>query len=236
MSLRLVRRSRTTVLLLPERWSLLRLLDQSSSTIFRFGGVGCTERTGGIWKALHLLLREENSIQSFRSRGTTRWHMPNGRVNGYPRKLSGNSPPAAGWTQSDTSGVTTSSQAVNTWRTPGKDCSRFKTVAKMDLLALRRWAPSRRMGTACTTWPATFGSGVATGIGSIATLRPQAKTVVAIPVARLRGMIQPIRTLPSASSKVVHSFATPPTAKVIAPARVEERRPTPVRPIQAFGA
>ena len=54
-------------------------------------------------------------------------------VNGYPRKLSGNSPPAAGWNQSDTSGVTTSSRAVNTWRTPGKDYSRFKTVEKMDL-------------------------------------------------------------------------------------------------------
>src|SRR5260221_11493027 len=145
MSLRLVRRSRTTVLLLPERWSLLRLLDQSSSTIFRFGGVGCTERTGGIPKALQLLLREENSIQSFRSRGTTRWHMPNGRVNGYPRKLSGNSPPAAGWTQNDTSGVATSSQAVNKWRTPGKDCSRFKKPVQMDLFALPPWAHAPAM-------------------------------------------------------------------------------------------
>ncbi len=104
-----------------------------SSTIFRFGGVGCTERTGAILKALQALSREEKIIQSFRSLGTTRWPMPDGRVNGYPLKPSGNSPPAAGWNQSDTSGVTTSSQAVNTWQTPGKDYSRFKTVAKMDL-------------------------------------------------------------------------------------------------------
>src|SRR5258707_7932824 len=86
---------RNSALLLLERWSLLRLLDQSRSTIFRFGGVGCTERTGGIPKALQLRLREENSILSFRFLGMTRSPMPNGRVNGYPRKLSGNLPPAA---------------------------------------------------------------------------------------------------------------------------------------------
>jgi hypothetical protein len=162
--------------------------------------------------------------------------MLNGRVDGYPRKRSGNSPPAAGWNQSDTHGVMTSSPAANTWRTPGKDYSRFKTMAKTDLWALRRLAPSRRTGTACTTWPATFGNGAVTGIGSIPTSRRQAKTFVAIPVDRPRVMIQPIRTLPSESSKVAHSFATPPTARVIAPARDEERRPTPVHPIQAFGA
>ena len=59
-----------------KRWSLLRLLDQTRSTIFRFGGVGCTERTGGIPKALQLRLREENSIRWFRSRGATRWPIP----------------------------------------------------------------------------------------------------------------------------------------------------------------
>jgi hypothetical protein len=44
-------RPSAAVLLLLERWSLLRPLDQSHSTIFRFGGVGCTERTGAIPKA-----------------------------------------------------------------------------------------------------------------------------------------------------------------------------------------
>jgi hypothetical protein len=37
-------------------------------------------------------------------------------------------------------------------------------------------------------------------------------------------------------SKAVHSFAIPSTARVIARARVEERRPTPVRPIQVSDA
>jgi formylglycine-generating enzyme required for sulfatase activity len=55
-------------------------------------------------------------------------------------------------------------------------------------------------------------------------------------VDRLRLMIQAIRTLPSAWSKAVHSFAIPTTARVIALARVAERRPTPVRPIQVSDA
>src|SRR5271165_5023346 len=92
------------------------------------------------------------------------------------------------------------------------------------------------MATACTTWQATCGNGAATGIGLIATSRPQVKTFVATLVDRLRVMIQAIRTLPSALSKVVHSFATPTTAKVIARVRVAGRRPTPVRPIQVSGA
>src|ERR1700746_75506 len=62
----------------------------------RLGGVGCTERTGGTLKARKALSREEKIIPSFRSRGTTRWPMPNGPVNGCLRKPSGNSPPAAG--------------------------------------------------------------------------------------------------------------------------------------------
>src|SRR5258707_13242138 len=103
---------RNSAILLLERWSLLQLLDQSRSTIFRFGGVGCTERTGAILKALQALSREEKIIQSFRSLGTTLWPMPNGRVNGYRLKPSGNSPPAAGWNQSDTAGGTTSSPAA----------------------------------------------------------------------------------------------------------------------------
>ena len=157
-------------------------------------------------------------------------------ANGYLPKPSGNSPPAAGWNQSGTSGVTNSSRMANTWRIPGKDYFRFETVAKMDLWVLRPWAPSLPMATAYTTWPATCGNGAATGIGSIATSRLLAKTFVATHVDRLRVMIQAIRTLPSASSKVVHFFATPTTARVIALARVAGRRPTPVRPIQVSDA
>ena len=71
---------------------------------------------------------------------------------------------------------------------------------------------------------------------SIPTSRPHAKTSVAISVVRLRVMIQAIRTLPSASSRVADSFAAPPTARIFAPARVAEDRPTPVRPIRTFGA
>src|SRR5258708_24473978 len=151
--------------------------------------------------------------------------MPNGRVDGYPRKPSGNSPRAAGWNQSGMSGVTTSSRAANIWRTPGKDYSRFKTVVKTDLWALRRLALSRRTATACTTWLGTFGNGAMTGIGAIPTTRRQAKTFVAIPVDRLRILIQPIHTHPSAAAKVAHFLATPPTARGIAPPLDEERRP-----------
>src|SRR5271165_7129367 len=162
--------------------------------------------------------------------------MLDGRVNACPRRLSGNSPHAAAWNQSAMYGVTNSSRAENIWRIPGKDYSRFETLAKMALWALRRWAPSLRMATACTTWPATSGNGAATGIGLIATLRLLAKMFVATLVDRLRVMIQAIRTLPSALSKVVHSFATPTIARVIARALVAGRRPTPVRPIQVSGA
>src|SRR5271166_3754678 len=91
------------------------------------------------------------------------------------------------------------------------------------------------MATACTTWPVTYGNGAATGIGPIATSRPPAKTFAAIPVGLRRVMIQAIRTLQSGSSKAVHSFATPTTARVIARARVAGRRPIPVRPIQVSG-
>ncbi len=51
------------------------------------------------------------------SRGTTRWPTPNGPANGCLRNLNGNSPPAAAWNQSVTSGVTNSSPVANTWRT-----------------------------------------------------------------------------------------------------------------------
>ena len=59
---------------------------------------------------------------------------------------------------------------------------------------------------------------------------------VAIPLDRRRVMIQAIRTLPSAWSKAAHFFATPTIARVIAPARDEERRLIPDRRIQVFGA
>jgi hypothetical protein len=81
----------------------------------------------------------ESSIQGRENHPAVQvsWHdavpMPNGQANGCPRKLSGNSPPAAVWNQCGTSGVTNSSRAANTWRIPGRDCSRFETVAKMDL-------------------------------------------------------------------------------------------------------
>jgi hypothetical protein len=128
------------------------------------------------------------------------------------------------------------SRAVNIWRIPGKDYSRFETLAKMDLWALRRSVPSQPMDTACTTWPAMCGNGAATGIGSIATSRPQAKTFVVTPGDQLRVMTQAIRTLQSGSSKAVHSFATPTTARVTALVRVAGRHPTPARPIQVSGA
>src|SRR5271166_6318243 len=92
------------------------------------------------------------------------------------------------------------------------------------------------MATACTIWQATCGNGAATGIGLIATSRPQAKTFVATLVDRLRVMIQAIRTLPSALSKEVHSSATPPTARVIARVRDAGHRPTLVPPTQVSGA
>jgi hypothetical protein len=97
------------------------------------GGVGCTEQTGGIPKDQRALFKEEKIIRSFRSPGTTRLPMLNGPANGCLRKRSGNSPPAAAWNQSGTSGVTNSSRAENTWPIPGKDYSRFETLAKMDL-------------------------------------------------------------------------------------------------------
>ena len=62
------------------------------------------------------------------------------------------------------------------------------------------------------------------------------KNVCRDPADRLRVTIQPIRTLPSASSKAVHSFATPTIARVIAPARDAVRLPIPVRLIRCFGA
>ncbi len=132
--------------------------------------------------------------------------------------------------------MTNSSRAANIWRIPGKDYSRFETLAKTALSALRRWGLSLRMVTAFTTWPATSGNGAATGIGSILTLRPLAKTFVATHVDRLRAMIRAIRTLPNALLKVVHSFATPTTARVLARVRVAGHRPPPVRLIQVSDA
>jgi len=162
--------------------------------------------------------------------------MLNGPANGSPRKLSGNSPHAAAWNQSATPGVTTSGRAAGTWRIRGRECSRSAIPAKMDLQVLRRSAPFPRMDTACTTWPATYGSGAAIGIGSMPTLRRQAKMYVATLPDRLRVTIQAIPTRPSAWSRGGPSFATRHTAKVIVRALGVVRRPTPVRPIPAFGA
>ena len=162
--------------------------------------------------------------------------MPDGLANGYQRKPSGNSPLAAGWNQNAMSGVTTSGQAVGTWRTPGREYSLSTTLAKTVLSVLRPLVLFRRMATACTTWPATSGSGAVTGTGSMLTLRRRARTFVATPPDRRRVLIHQIPTPLSGWSKGAHSFATPRTVRVIAPARAEERRPIPVRPIRAFGA
>jgi hypothetical protein len=152
------------------------------------------------------------------------------QVNDYLRKLSGNSLPVAAWNQSAMSGVTNSSREVSIWQLPGRDYSQFETPAKMALWALRPWASSLPMAMASTTWPATCGNGAATGIGSIATSRPQAKTFVAIPGDQLRVMIQAIRTLQSGSSKAANSFAIPTTARLTALMRVAGR------PIKVSGA
>ncbi len=219
-----------------EPLSLLRPRDQFRSMICRPGGVGCTEQTGAIPKALKAPSREEKTIRSSRSRGTTRWPMRSGRASDCLPKPSGNSRPAAAWKPSAMSGVTNSSRAANTWQTPGREYFPFETVAKMALSALRPWPPFPPMGTAYTTWLVTSGNGAATGIGPIATWRLPAKMFVAIPVDRRRVMILAIHTLPSVWSKAAHFFATRTTARATDPARDEERRLIPVHPIQVFGA
>ena len=53
---------------------------------------------------------------------------------------------------------------VGGWRpTPGRGCSRSRTMPTTAITAPRRSAASRRTATACSTWPATSGSTRATG-------------------------------------------------------------------------
>ena len=75
-----------------------------------------------------------------------------------------------GLEQAGSRGVTSSSRAGCTGATCGRERFRATTRRATATSARHRWMPSRPTGSACTTWPATCGSGAPTG-----SIRPSAR-------------------------------------------------------------
>ena len=70
-------------------------------------------------------------------------------------------------------------RAAGTWPTPGRASSRGRTCSRTATNGRRRSARSRRTATACTTWPATSGSGPPTGTRSTArSSKPAARSTI----------------------------------------------------------
>src|SRR5581483_4662933 len=99
--------------------------------------------------------------------GTTPSPTPAGPASGCRPRPSGNTRPAAGWTGSLTPGATNCGPAASAWRTTGRASSPAKTPRRTVTAAPPRSVPTRPTVTASTTWPATSGSGAATGTGPI---------------------------------------------------------------------
>ena len=116
-----------------ERWCLLQPLAQSRSMTYRLGGVGCTGKLASTRRPRELYpgKRESSGRSGFVVRRVCLREM--GRQTVAHGSRVGIRRPPRRWNQSATSGVTNSSRAANTWRIPGKDYSRFRTLAKMDL-------------------------------------------------------------------------------------------------------
>ncbi|CFT95967.1 aerobic sulfatase maturase family protein [Bordetella pertussis] len=85
-----------------------------------------------------------------------------------PPRPNGNSPRAAGWSRPPTPGATSCCRRARPWPTSGipASSSRFRSSrTRKCRLARRRWAASRPMAMAFTTWPAMCGNGRPTGTG-----------------------------------------------------------------------
>src|SRR5271165_2023862 len=101
--------------------------------IFRLGGAGCREQTGGIRKVLEAVLKVVRIIRLSRCPGTTLLLTRNGPANGSQRKPNGSSLLAVAWKVSVTCGATSFAPGANTWPTPGKVCSRLPIREKTGL-------------------------------------------------------------------------------------------------------
>ncbi len=102
----------------------------------------------------------DGTIRSFTLRTKTPSPTPIGQAERCQPKPNGSSPPAAGSTVRRSRGVTTSAPTVGSWPTPGTaPTSLGAAPARADSPEPPRSVRSPPTDTACSTWPATCGSG-----------------------------------------------------------------------------
>lgn len=135
----------------------------------------------------------------------------------YPQRRSGSSRPAAGSYSTGTHGVTSSLHVGNGGATSGRETFQAPIPPTTVLSAPRPVASTSRTDTACTTSPATCGSGVRTG--SAVTSTPPAR-YAAIPSGHRLGapasyVAAPIcaTTHTATGTASLPGQATPPTAR-----------------------
>ena len=82
-----------------------------------------------------------------------------GRPASCPPKPSGSMRPGEVWRAPNSAGVRSIRRKRRRWPTPGKAVFPTRTPDSTDGPAPIRWAPTHPTAMACTTWPATCGSG-----------------------------------------------------------------------------
>ena len=145
-------------------------------------------------------------------------HTPSGLARDFPRKPSGNSPPAVGSTKPHLSGVTIRSRKRSRRPISGMASSLTTTARRTALSARLRWVLLLQMAMVFTTWPATFGNGVRIGTASIFTCGGLARESSKTPRAPKNPSIHASLTASHASLVGAHSSAMTAIARAIGPA------------------
>ena len=109
-----------------------------------------------------------------------------------------------------------------------------RTPAKTGTPALPPWRSTRRISTAFTTWPATCGSGRATGIDRSTTPRSPPRALRAIRAARTHHSIRQNRVKRSGCIEAARFCAPISTAPATSSAREEKASRAPAPTILVF--
>src|SRR5436190_1793826 len=104
----------------------------------RNGGNGKPVPTGSTLKGPAVVLKEDGSIQSYRSLMTTRWHMPRGQASGCRQKRSGSLHQEEGRKINATAGETKCGRRGSSWPTHFKVFFQPRMTARTDSLEAHR--------------------------------------------------------------------------------------------------
>jgi len=156
-----------------------------------------------------------------------------GREKNFRLKPSGSLLLAVGLTERNSPGAMSLLPAARPWLTAGRESFRGKTCSSMATRELPQSDRFRRTDTVCTTWLATYGNGLLTGLSG-ATPTKSSRLAAAQPsiraLCRLTKVTMPHRRnsgFRARWSKAARTCARPTTAYVIGQRHVSRRWSTP---------